>query len=88
LVNNLFNQGSSVTEASVSKRGKANDFDLTNKELKVLELILAGYTNKEISEKLQNSKRTIETHRFNLMRKMEVKNLIELSKKARAARLV
>ena len=62
--------------------------DLTNKELQVLELVLAGYTNKEISEKLQNSKRTIETHRFNLMKKMEVKNLIDLSKKANKYNLV
>ncbi|MEL6483714.1 MAG: LuxR C-terminal-related transcriptional regulator, partial [Bacteroidota bacterium] len=62
--------------------------DLTNKELQVLELVLQGLTNKEISEKLQNSKRTIETHRFNLMKKMAVKNMIDLSKKAQEFGLV
>lgn len=81
LVNNLF-RSDKKTNQSLSKPNKNNPFDLTNKELQVLELVLAGYTNKEISEKLQNSKRTIETHRFNLMKKMEVKNLIDLSKKA------
>ncbi|MBW8243623.1 response regulator transcription factor [Muricauda oceani] len=87
LVNNLFSSDSKANEPS-SKANKNNPFDLTNKELKVLELVLAGYTNKEISEKLQNSKRTIETHRFNLMKKMEVKNLIDLSKKANKHNLV
>jgi len=87
LVNNLLNPNASKESAAV-KKSNENAFDLTNKEVKVLELILQGLTNKEISEKLLNSKRTIETHRFNLMRKMEVKNLIELSKKARETGLV
>jgi len=87
LVNNLFSSDK-ITNQPSSKNNKNNPFELTNKELKVLELVLAGYTNKEISEKLQNSKRTIETHRFNLMKKMEVKNLIDLSKKANKYNLV
>ncbi len=87
LVNNLLQPAVSEQSKTV-KKSKETPFDLTNKEVKVLELVLAGFTNKEISEKLQNSKRTIETHRFNLMRKMEVKNLIELSKKAREHNLV
>ncbi len=59
-----------------------NPFGLTKKEKQILELVLTGKTNAEISEVLNNSKRTIETHRFNLMKKMEVKNLMELSVKA------
>ncbi len=55
------------------------EFHLTKKEIKILSLILLGKTNIEISEELKSSKRTIETHRFNLMKKMTVKNLIELS---------
>lgn len=88
LVNNLFSSGKNINDRPNSKERKSNPFDLTNKELKVLELVLAGYTNKEISERLQNSKRTIETHRFNLMKKMKVKNLIDLSKKASKYNLV
>ena len=88
LVNNLLNQGPEVEKKAIVTKNRDNAFDLTNKELQILELVLSGFTNKEISEKLQNSKRTIETHRFNLMRKMEVKNLIELSKKARQFNLV
>lgn len=56
---------------------------LTKKEVEILQLILSGRTNTEISDSLGKSKRTIETHRFNLMKKLNVKNLIELSSKAK-----
>ncbi|MBM1107754.1 response regulator transcription factor [Aurantibacter crassamenti] len=88
LVNNLLNPGAHIIENSKSTVRTTNQFDLTNKEIKVLELVLSGLTNKQISEKLQNSKRTVETHRFNLMRKMEVNNLMDLSKKAQEYNLV
>lgn len=87
LVNNLFKSTAS-TESTVGSKAKENPFDLTNRELQVMELVLAGFTSKEISEKLNNSKRTIDTHRFNLMKKMGVKNLIDLSKKAQEYNLV
>lgn len=86
LVNNLF--GTAMTVSSPKTFTKRDAFDLTNKELQVLELVLSGLTNKEISEKLQNSKRTIETHRFNLMKKMQAKNLLDLAKKAQEHNLV
>ncbi|CAM4152717.1 response regulator transcription factor [Zobellia nedashkovskayae] len=88
LVNNLLGSTTKIDEAPKNITSTSNQFDLTNKELQVLELVLSGLTNKQISEKLRNSKRTVETHRFNLMRKMEVKNLIDLSKKAQQFNLV
>ena len=88
LVSNLLNPNKKMGESLEKSTRTNNAFDLTNKELQVLELVLSGLTNKQISEKLQNSKRTVETHRFNLMRKMEVKNLIDLSKKAQEFKLV
>ena len=63
-------------------QGEIAQFGLTKKEKKILPLILSGKTNAEISKILENSKRTIETHRFNMMKKMNVKNLMELSVKA------
>jgi DNA-binding NarL/FixJ family response regulator len=60
-----------------------NAAKLTRKEIEILHFILSGMTNTEISDRLGKSKRTIETHRFNLMKKMNVKNLIELSSKAK-----
>ncbi len=88
LVNNLLNPGAKIAESPKKDSRTSKPFDLTNKEIQVLELVLSGLTNQQISEKLQNSKRTVETHRFNLMRKMEVKNLMDLSKKAQEFGLV
>jgi DNA-binding NarL/FixJ family response regulator len=88
LVNNLLNGSKPISEKPKLTNQNDNPFDLTSKELQILELILSGLTNKQISEKLENSKRTVETHRFNLMRKMDVKNLIDLSKKAQEYNLV
>ena len=89
LVNNLLSgKNEIVKKEETPKKTGENVFDLTTKELKVLELVLSGLTNQQISEKLQNSKRTIETHRFNLMRKMDVKNLIDLSKKSQKYNLI
>lgn len=61
---------------------------LSNKETEVLELISMGLTNKEIASKLFVSKRTIETHRANILRKLEVKNTAELIKKATKIKLI
>ncbi len=61
----------------------ANDFNLTNRELEVLVLVLQGKSNQEVADDLKISKRTSEVHRFNLMKKMGVKNQMELANKAR-----
>lgn len=81
IVSNLLDNASS-TQASEPVSKETNQFGLTKKEKQILKHILSGKTNSEISVLLQNSKRTIETHRFNLMKKMNVKNLMELSSKA------
>ena len=61
---------------------------LSNKETEVLGLIAKGLTTKEIAEKLFVSSRTIETHRANILKKLEVKNTAELIKKATKMNLV
>lgn len=88
LVNKLLGQGKTIQESRPATKNGSNPFGITSKELQILELVLSGLTNKQISEKLQKSKRTIETHRFNLMRKMGVNNLMDLAKKAQEHKLV
>ncbi|MDP2039817.1 MAG: response regulator transcription factor [Algoriphagus sp.] len=61
---------------------------LTNREKQILELILDGKGNSEIAEALNISKRTAEVHRFNLMKKLNVKNLIELTQKSKELNLI
>ena len=61
---------------------------LSNKETEVLGLIAKGLTTKEIAAKLFVSSRTIETHRANILKKLEVKNSAELIKKATKLNLI
>ncbi|MGJ5643371.1 response regulator [Formosa sp. S-31] len=85
IVNNLKARG---TEPPVVQDTLAEQFKLTKREKQILALVLDGKSNKEIAEDLNVSKRTAEVHRFNLMKKMEVKNLMELTKIASKYNLI
>lgn len=61
---------------------------LSAKETEVLALISDGLTTKEIADQLFISTRTVETHRANMMKKLEVKNTAELIKKAAKLHLI
>jgi two-component system nitrate/nitrite response regulator NarL len=78
----LIGQLSNATAALEVKPELVEDMVLTKREKEILKLLLSGKGNKEIAEALEISKRTAEVHRFNLMKKLKVKNLIELSNKA------
>ena len=52
--------------------------ELTKREKEILKLISDGLSNKEIANKLFVSSRTIDTHRYNIMQKLNVKNGAEL----------
>ncbi len=68
--------------AETLKTGRHNSFipKLTRREQEVLKLITEEYTTQEIAEKLFLSPKTVETHRQNLMLKLEAKNSIGLVK--------
>jgi DNA-binding NarL/FixJ family response regulator len=51
---------------------------LTTRERELLKLITEGYKNKEIADSLCISLKTVETHRTNLMKKLNVHNVAEL----------
>jgi DNA-binding NarL/FixJ family response regulator len=52
--------------------------DLSVREREILKLLAEGYSNKEISDMLVISVKTVETHRANIMRKNNFKNITEL----------
>ncbi|MVZ67331.1 response regulator [Sphingobacterium sp. DK4209] len=56
------------------------DFDLSEREQEVLNLLGEGYTNQEIAKMLFISKRTVEGHRQNLIEKTKAKNTPALIK--------
>ncbi len=78
----LIGQLTHPTTFSETKQLSNEEMMITKREKEILTLLLSGKGNKEIAEALDISKRTAEVHRFNLMKKLKVKNLIELSNKA------
>ncbi|WP_299158901.1 response regulator transcription factor [uncultured Tenacibaculum sp.] len=62
--------------------GKSEKIVLSNREKEILQLIANGNTSKEISEALFIAKTTVDTHRKNMIRKLNLKNGNELVKYA------
>ncbi|MCL4296782.1 MAG: response regulator transcription factor [Anaerolineae bacterium] len=53
---------------------------LTDREREVLQLIVEGFSNREIAERLHISLKTAGVHRINLMHKLNIHNVTELTK--------
>jgi DNA-binding NarL/FixJ family response regulator len=73
----------SAAEPSLLREWMADDSTgpvepLTLREREVLKLIAEAYTNRAIGETLHLSEKTIESHRANLMRKLEMRDRVEL----------
>ncbi len=85
IMNNFVSGAKSATIPK--KEVKVLPFKLTKREKQILSLVLELKNNKDIAEELQISKRTAEVHRFNLMKKLEVSNLKELTDKAKEYQL-
>ena len=59
---------------------------LTPRERQVLDLLVAGFANKQIARTLRVSVRTVEVHRARVMRKMEARSPIDLACNIQCAR--
>jgi DNA-binding NarL/FixJ family response regulator len=75
LTMNLINEKSSGQTMNTSDTKIAS---LTEREIEILKFIADGLSNKEIGEKLFISHRTVDTHRTNLMKKLDVNNIAGL----------
>jgi DNA-binding NarL/FixJ family response regulator len=73
-----------IIDAVVSGKTIDDNLDeqLSDRELEILQLIAEGFTSAEIAEKLEISKRTAETHRTNIMRKLGINSQIEIIRMA------
>ena len=81
IVNQYLNKVDGATTIEKTEAQLAEDkFNLTRREKQVLKMVVDGLTNKEIAEELGKSVRTIETHRFKIMKKLSVHNAIEMLK--------
>lgn len=70
-----------IDKISNSHEMFSKKYNLTKRELEITTLILEGYTNKEISNKLFISPHTVKTHVENIFRKVNVSNRISLISK-------
>jgi DNA-binding NarL/FixJ family response regulator len=77
MLNKVLNGEESFSEPSIKKATQ-----LTRREMEVLHLLSEGLTTSEMAEKLFTSKRTIETHRQNMLEKTQTKNTAALIKLA------
>ncbi|HLT80690.1 MAG TPA: response regulator transcription factor [Cyclobacteriaceae bacterium] len=77
LANRLLNTKPSKNTATPPR----DPYHLTPKEKEILRLVIDGKQNKQIADALSKSVRTIETHRFNIMKKLGVNNAIDMVNK-------
>jgi len=61
---------------------------LTTRQKQILRLVAEGLTNREIARRFGISIRTVEVHRFNLMRRLRVRNVAQLLRQALILRLL
>jgi len=80
--NHLINQFEKVQE------GRAELVTLSQREQQVLRLIAEGFSYKEIGNKLSISPRTVESHKNNLLVKLNLNSPIDLVKYAVRSKLV
>ena len=61
---------------------------LTARHQEVLQLIIQGMTSRQIAEELGISRRTVEVHRTNIMRRLGARNISDLFREAILRHLV
>ncbi len=66
----------------------SNHSELSQREFEVLQLLAAGYSNREIADRLFISLNTVKTHLSNLYLKLDVKRRTQAIKKARELNII
>jgi DNA-binding NarL/FixJ family response regulator len=69
-----------VKRAQTPKKVEEKAIDLTRREKEIITLFALGMSNKEIADKLFISIRTVESHKNNIMNKLELKSTVDLVK--------
>ena len=81
---NTEEQGSTEASSDAASQGQT----LTSRQKEILRLVAQGCTNREIGQRLDISVRTVEVHRFNLMRRLRVRNVAQLLRQAIALKII
>ena len=72
----------SFTSKSKTTAAENRYENLTKREKEIFELVVDGLTNKEIADKLFISIRTVDSHKTNILQKLELKSTVGLVKYA------
>ena len=76
MINDLVNQDSE------GKKQNVEEIPLTKREIEIIQKIADDMSNQQIADELHISLRTVETHRRNLMQKLNTKTVVSLLKYA------
>lgn len=63
---------------SEGEQAKTDDVPLTRREREILRLVVKGLTNQQIADQLNISPRTVDTHRTNIMQKLDIHEVANL----------
>nr|NQU91055.1 response regulator transcription factor [Bacteroidota bacterium] len=69
-----------LSHSKIGDNGQAEMAQLSLREMEVLKLFGEGHTNQEIADKLFISIRTVETHKNNIMKKINLRTTVDLVK--------
>ena len=75
-------------EGAVAAEAEPRDTRLTSREREILQLLSEGKSSKEVGSILEISTKTAETHRSNIMKKLELHNVAALVRYAVRNRIV
>ncbi|HAS44911.1 MAG TPA: helix-turn-helix transcriptional regulator [Microscillaceae bacterium] len=78
----------SIDQTDYMQKNYQRFAQLTLREREVITLLALGYQNNEIADQLFISKATVEQHRKNLKRKLEIKRFVDLIRFAQAFDLI
>ena len=71
-----------MTARFVGEKSSGASGTISEREAEVLRLIACGYSNKEIASQLDLSVKTVEAHKANAMRKLDLSGRIDIVKYA------
>jgi two-component system secretion response regulator SsrB len=71
-------RGNTAFQIERAERNRKPVPKVTPRQSEILKMVAMGYTNREIASSLEISVRTVEVHRFNLMRRLNARNVAQL----------
>lgn len=72
------NRGNTALTFEPAESGRKQVSQITPRQSQILKMVAMGHTNREIAVSLKISVRTVEVHRFNLMRRLNARNVAQL----------